>query len=571
VALGGDVRLSARRRAATTKRRPEHNASGWRWAVLWWLPVPCAATYGAAVLVNFHDVITSAYVNSDAAVARVLGESIGSIPGGSYVTLGNHSWYEEWLFLLATHGLPAHQNLWRVAPGLWSLFGVGALVWTIRRVLDAWSAALCGAALLCVGAFGRFCFLTLDWHSLGLVHTILVVAVAVWVAQRVHSSSWRLVIAVAFALGMLSAFPLASDGLFQFWALAPLAAATGLVAWRSRPRVRWRLVAFTATVVSVAAVGASVLASIMHQSGIAVRVWPVGFVALRQLGEKLELMAQSYAYLGGGRFLAPSEPGKDLVVLLSATLVLLALLAVLDQARRLLARRSPREQMTDARLLYVAYWTISLILTSLVFLLSNAPRDSLSGRYLLAGYVAIAALLPLVAMRSLRARAAVTVGVCIFALTATFQLVRRPFDVIKAPEANITFPGPATAIKLARFAREERVGYGYAGYWDAEQLTLATDFRVLIRPVRVCRSRSYALCYPQLGMISSWYTPRPRRTLLLVDAVGTSYNGVLGPDPALGKALTSRRLGDLTVYVYPYDVGSRISKPRCGFTWAHPC
>jgi hypothetical protein len=236
------------------------------------------------------------------------------------------------------------------------------------------------------------------------------------------------------------------------------------------------------------------------------------------------------------------------------------------------AGRRLRPGITDVGLAYVAFWAMSLIATSLVFLLTDAPRDALAGRYLLAGYIAIAALLPLVAARGPRARALLTAGVCAFAAIAAFQLIRRPFVVIASPEVSVRFPGPGTAAALARFARQERVTRGYGGYWDAEQLTWGTSFSLLVRPVRVCSARSHSLCYPQLGMISSWYTPEPNaRSLLVVDSLGTSYNGVLAPDPALGRPLASRTLGYITAYVYSYDIAARLRRPRCNFSWAHPC
>jgi hypothetical protein len=277
--------------------------------------------------------------------------------------------------------------------------------------------------------------------------------------------------------------------------------------------------------------------------------------------------------LAGGRISVPDLDVQNVLIFTSGSLVLIALILVLDQARRIAGRMSIRERMTDSALAYVAFWSGSLVSTSLVFVLTDAPKDALSGRYLLAGYAAIAALLPLVATRSSRTRPIVTAGVCVFALIAAYQAIRRPFNVITSPEQSIRFPGPSTAGELAQFARHEHVTHGYGGYWDAEELTWGTNFRVLIRPVRVCSGAdSYPLCYPQLGMISSWYTPRPKtRSLLVVDSLGTSYDGVLGRDPALGKPLSARRLGDIRVYVYPYDIASRIRNPRCAFTWGHPC
>jgi len=566
-----DWHLSQRPWPTADQLGSEGAAARRRWIVFWWLPVPCALVYAVAVLGGFHDIITSIYVNSDAAVVPVLGQAIGHIPAGSYVSLGNRPWYEEWLFLVVTRRLPTHRQLWEIAPVLWSLFGLGILVWTARRALGTWSAALCGAALVCVGAFGRFCFVAINWHSLSLIHTIIVSAVLVWLVPLAHTISWRRLTMVAVGLGVLSALPTASDGIFVFWALVPLVAATVIVAWRASCRAQACLAVFTAVVVGVAAAGESVFSSIMRHGGIGSRQLVVTSVALDGLDRNIKLLANSYAYLAGGWPSIPHLAVQSVLIFISGSLALIALLAVLDQVRRVAGTRAIRDRMPDGTLAYVAFWSCSLVATSLVFVLSDAPKDALSGRYLLAGYAATAALLPLVATRNSRMRLIVTAGVCVFALIAAYQVIRRPFNVITSPEQSIRFPGPSTAGALAQFARQEHVAYGYGGYWDAEQLTWGTNFRVLIRPVRVCGAHSYALCYPQLGMISSWYTPRPRRSLLVVDTLGTSYDGILGRDRALGRPLSARRLGDITVYVYPYDIGSQIRKPRCGFTWSHPC
>jgi hypothetical protein len=561
----------------------EPAAATGRRGLFWWLPVACAAIYVGALFVTFHDVIASVYINSDAAVAPVLGQAIGHIPAGAYASLGNHAWYEEWLFLLATRGLSAHLELWELAPALWSLFGLGILMWTARRALGAWSAALAGAALVCVGAFGRFCFLAIEWHSLSLLHTIVVVAVSVWLVSRLGTMSWGRVLAVAAALGILTALPTASDSLFVPWALIPFVVTAAVMVRRMSSVARARLVVFSAIVVCLAAVGAWVLSSVMHHHGIASRSLPVALVAPNMIGHNLELLGESYAYLAGGRFVEPSLDAQNMLVLASAILVLVAILLVLDQARRIAASRAAREGMTDRQLVYVVFWTTSLVVTSLVFLLTDAPRDAQSGRYLLAGYAGTAALLPVVAARSPRMRTSITVGVCVFALIAAYQLIRRPFVVIR-PNVSVTALEPRTASALASFARQERVTYGYGGYWDAEELTWATNFKVLVRPVRLCSSRSLALCYPQLGMVSSWYTPRPAtRSLLVVDTPATSLatrssgkrakseGSLLAPDPALGKPLAARRLGQIEAYVYPYDIASRLASPHCDFAWAHPC
>ena len=120
---------------------------------LWWLPALCAAGYAAAVILNFHAIITSVYVNSDAALAPVLGQAAAHLPAGTYISLGNHAWYEEWLFLLATRSLPSHRGLWELAPALWSLCGVLLLACiapalVFLHIPPQWERAIQGAIIL---------------------------------------------------------------------------------------------------------------------------------------------------------------------------------------------------------------------------------------------------------------------------------------------------------------------------------------------------------------------------------------------------------------------------------------
>jgi len=570
LALSGDLSVSARSAALPLPRSGERVLRRRTPPALPWLALVPALVYAVALLVNFHELITAVYVNSDAALAPVLGQGIGHAAAGSYVSLGNHAWYEEWLFLLATRSLPGYRQLWEIAPLLWSGAGLGLMLWAARAALGAWSATLTGAALLCVGAFGRFCFLAINWHSLSLVHTALMAAVLVWLVPRVGTLATRKLVAIALLLGLVSALPTASDSLFPFWALLPSVAAAAAAATRLAPAARLRLALFSGVTLFVAIAGALALAAVMHSAGVTSRALPVAFAPHRLL-HNLELFGESFAFIAGGRLGSPGAGARGVLVWISGALALLALLAVLDQLRRLLVGPARRARMSDAELAYVAFWGCALLATSAVYLLTDAPKDALSGRYLLGAYAATAALLPLAARRHTRARQLLTGAVCAFAAIAAFQLIDRPFVVISSPQVQVRFPGPSTAAALARFAGQERVRHGYGGYWDAEELTWSSDFAVPIRPVRVCRSGTHALCYPQLGMISSWYTPTAGRSLLVVDSPGTSYDGVLAPDPALGRPEAARRIGYITAYVYPYDIAARLARPRCGFSWARPC
>jgi len=557
-------------RPAPTRAQARGRSLPARAGALWMLPALCAALYLLTVLVNFHEIITSVYVSSDAALAPVLGQAAAHLPPGSYVSLGNHAWYEEWLFLQATRSLSWHRGLWETAPALWSLFGVGLLSWSAARAFDVWSAAVTGAALLCTGAFGRFCLVAVNWHSLSLVHTIVLAAALVWVAPRLQEIGAGALAALAAGLGLIGALPTASDSLFGFWALAPLLGASLILSRRLAARARRRLALLTGTIIVLSVAGGIAIAAVMRSSGITARALPVS-PAPGAVVHNLALMARSYAFLAGGRLDALGSGGQGVLTFASAVLVLAGLLLVVGELIAICVRPARRSGLSQARLAHVSFWGLSLLFTTLVYLGTDAPKDALSGRYLLAGYAAVAALLPLAGTRA-KGRAALTAGVCAFALIASWQLIRAPFKVVSSPEVAVSFPGPGTAAQLTAFARTEHVSVGYGGYWDAEELTWATKFAVPVRPVRVCGPRVHTLCYPQLGMISSWYRPRPGiRSLLIVDSLGTSFNGILAADPALGAPVARRRIGPLSVLVYPYDIASRIGPPRCRFSWAHPC
>ncbi len=561
-------RHAARGPAVSPLRRGELRRRG---GGLWLLPALCAAVYVLAVIANFHAIITAVYVNSDAALAPVLAQAAAHLPAGSYISLGNHAWYEEWLLLQATRSLSFHRGLWELAPAIWTLLGAGLLVWSARRALDAWSASITGAALLCAGAFGRFTFLAVNWHSLSLVHTILIGAVLLWLAERIERVRRAPLIAVAIAVGALSALPAASDALFAFWAMIPLIGVCILLGSRASGQARRLLALFAVTVLAVTIAGAIILAAVMRHDGITARALPVGPVAVGSIGHNIALLARSLAFLGGGRIDVLGAGAGGVLALLGGWMVLLALAVVLVALAATCLRRGLRREVSAARLAYVAFWSQSLICSVLVFVLTDAPKDALSGRYLLAGYAAIAALLPL-AGTGTRSRRLLTAGVCAYALIAAYQVINRPFTVITSPEVAVRLPGPETAAQLAAFARSENVSVGYGGYWDAEELTWATHFAVPVRPVRVCSNATHALCYPQLGMISSWYRPRAGiRSLLIVDSLGTSFNGILAADPQLGAPVAERRIGPVDVLVYPYDIASRIRAPLCHFSWAHPC
>ena len=402
----------------------------------WSLPALFALAYAAAVTVDFGAIIHAIYSDSDTAIAPVIGHLMGSSAPGSRAVLGNHAWYEEYLFLRLTSGLPAYRQVWEIAPLLWSLAGVALLGWAAARALDGRAALVVVSALICVGAFGRLSFFTFDWHGLTAVHTIVVGAATVWLAERGARISWAGVFGLALAIGLLGVLPASGDLLFLAWALAPLL--------RHRRRIR---VARPRS--GRRADGRVCARRECHRA----RGWrrarehlagPWGELAAVQLqpGVGGQGGAQRRAALPGIRkhrrrgLLRRACPASERGDARSAA-------CSSSRLSRLCSRRSAAgsPEPGRARTAEILKWARAsptsasgaacLLVTSAVFVLTSVPFNAASARYILGGYVAIAALVGLVAMRSRGWRLAVTAAVCVFALSATYQVLREP-------EANAT-------------------------------------------------------------------------------------------------------------------------------------
>jgi hypothetical protein len=527
-----------------------------RWPQLWpWAPLALAGVYGIVVLVNFSSLINAINMDSDVSIALMIGKLAGSAPHGAQVVLGDHPWYEALWFLHLTRGLPGYRQLWEFAPMLWSLAGIAILAWSAWSAFGRWPAALVASALLCAGTAGRFMFFSFDWHGPTALHTVFLGALVVWLAGRAPRFANRQLVAIALVMGLISAAPATGDKLFLYWAILPLVFTAGLLVWRTRAgEYLWILGVAVAIGVIALAVGAF-LHSEMVAMGWVGAPFEIYFAASSALVSNFMLLVESYANLAGGNFFRQPASGAHIATFASGVLLLAAIVLLVLELRRRIATAAPGlvplDPLAARRFAYVTFWASSFVTTSLAFVLSSAPVDANSARYVLAGYVAVGALLPLLALRSRFWKAAVTAGVCAFALIASYQVIRNPF------EAQLKFPTPQQAQALARFAKAEHVKYGYTGYWDAGDLTWMSGFGVKVYPVTQCTPQNLAMCPFNIG-ISSWYKPRPNTKSMLVIDHGIQLKSVAAPNPGDGAPIASTTIGDLTVYVYPFDIASHF-------------
>jgi len=513
--------------------------------------------YVLGVFSDLHTILTAIYQSSDYAAAPVLAQLLAHAPAGSHTILGDHAYYEEFLALLLTRGLPLHRQLWYLAPALFSVGGLSVLLWSVARVFGLWSAAIVGSALVCLGDLGLLDFFSWGAHGSAAVHAVVLGAALVWLAPRAHSLSWVNLSLAATVLGLFSALPAAGDRLFLVWGLVPFVGVTLLTAWRGPRPASERIAAFGLGTAAVTLIGGAVFAHAMSANGIG--AYPpaantlLSFATPAQLARNTGTFLQAFTGLGGGDFFGmPATSVPAVATFVSGSLVLVALGVVLLDIKRRVTAAGPRsfggEAAVDARSVYMAFWSVSLLLSICAFLLGS-PADIVStAGYLLGGYVALAALLPVLLLRGSTWKLVVVGAVCAFAVAANYRLHFEPL----LPSSS---PDPTMAGALARFARSEHVTYGYADYWDAVTLTWQTDFKTDIFPVAGCAAPPSPLCQFPAIELSSWYTPRPHvRSLLILDPL---FPDVSRP-AALGPPLASTTIGRLRVYVYPYDIASRI-------------
>jgi hypothetical protein len=530
-------------------------ARHWR-TLLWATPALLALIYGLVVLGEFRSIIAQIYEDSDAAVAAVVGHLAGSAPAGARIVLGNHPWYEEYLFLRLTSGLPEYRQLWEVAPMLWSLLGLAVLGWSAWLALGRFAAMITVSALLCAGYFGRFVFFTFDWHGLSAVHTAVIGAALVWLTPRAAGISWGRIVSLAIGLGLIGVLPAASDRLFLYWALIPMLVTVLAIAWRGAGALRARMVTFGVVSTAVSLIGGALVAHALRSGGVTSFPFAFTLVPVGSVVSNFLLTFESYMYLAGGYFFSGSVSVGEWAEFAVGILTVAALLLVLAEVRRRVARSGPRPAGGDpalgARFTYIVFWAACLITTTAVFLLTSAPQDVNGGRYILAGYVAIGALIPLLATRGFGWKIAVTAAVSVFAVGGIYQTLRQSFAV--SPPT----PGAAAAGELLRFAQEQHVSIGYAGYWDAEALTWETAFKLQLYPVYECDPADNGICAFPTVQISTWYTGNPhQRSLLIVDPSQQTPT-VVGVDTAFGHPIASTTIGNLTAYVFANNLDTAI-------------
>jgi hypothetical protein len=533
-------RSSARERwrvlAGAARRR-------WRWTAL-----PFGVVYLVLLAVNYHSIISTAYLDADTVSAPVIGQLLAGASPHAHVVLGEFGWYSTLLFLLATKWLPLHRELWELAPYLLALAGAALAAWSVWQVAGRVAAGLTAVLLVCAAPATLHLLLSMTQHAPDWFCSALLAGWAVLLARRAATLRAAALVAGALLVGVLVGVNAAGDVLLVFAGMAPFALALAAELVLGRGPGAARAATFGAFTLAVAGASWAITAAAMSAMHVAPQpgLNTTALAAAGQIGTNFRLWWESIAVLGNGDFFGRNLSFTSGLSIVCAVLSLGAIVAVARAGWG--AARSPR--MAPGRLAFMTFWCSSAALLTGAFLVSAIPVDIHADRYLLGLIYAAAAVVPVLAVRRVATEALAVAGTCVFALAGIVS-------VAQGIDARDTegFPPGAVAARVAAIAAREGAPVGYSGYWDAAPITWAARFRVQVYPVSIC-DRGEHLCRFDLHYITSWYTPRPAaKSFLLGDP---SLALVPGPTPDLGAPSGVFHVGQITMYVYPYDVATRI-------------
>jgi hypothetical protein len=518
--------------------------------VVWLIPWALAAAYLIVFIARLpHEVFVFGWSSDSASGFTVPATLLKSGTGGDTVLATTGSYVQIWFGLLTAH-LPLHRQLWEIMPTL--LFVATALVvgWSVARLAGRRAGVLAALMAFVVSPAAVVIFISPVSHNVVYPCTALLGAYLVWLSLgegRGRAVVYGVPALAAIVLGVC----LSSDLLLATTGVIPLAL-TAIVACLRRDR-RSRVVGFTALATVVVALPVARLTSITMSSwGIKTHAPSHEVAPLSWLSLHGRLLFAGFKRLFNG-YLGPGTPDTLEAALGVACVVamVLALLALLVLGVRSLislvwsgwragGATTPTELATG---LHVIFWVSSALTACGAFALSVLV-DSEHEAYYATAILSVAAVVPLLLRSRSPVRWLIPIGVSIYFIGSIVGLTNYDPPVVPLNHYE------AQVVKLAR---ANHATAGYAGYWDASSLTWMSHERVTSRPVFPCQNPGGAnICIFPQETVASWYVPQQRHTFLLVEAKE------LLPPEGLGPPLKTYEFGPEVMYIYPYDIASRI-------------
>jgi hypothetical protein len=493
--------------------------------VLRWLPAAAAAAYIATVVVLWHDLVESNNWDTDVTGPLALAERLR---GSGPVHIPHYGEWTTFWWLLATRWLPWHASLWVASGYALAVATAVVLALATARVAGGWAGVTAGATALLVGPFALRALLSLASHVTNAVGAVVLAAALVALTR---TRSWLLVVVI----GLVAGTNAASDGLLWFAGVVPFALAAGVLARTTRRR---DVAVRAAAIVGLAVVSAVLTALVMRALDFHVVGLDVHLAALRDLPGNVRHLARMIAFLGGANYAIPGPYPPD------PLRIVLALLAIAGVATPLIAAVKLRHAAPALRA-YAFFWATAVAALCCVFVVTPnaAALGPKSANYLLTLAPAAGVGVALLAARSRRAQLAV-------ALAVGFVGAVNVASVVDGRAGGVPALG-AYAPAIRELLEQRGATRGYAGYWDAQNLTWQSDMKLLVAPVVNCGEK---LCPYNFFTVQSWYERRGGPTFLLVDPT----NAVIQAPAWTSTATETHRFGPLTLYVFDYDIASHI-------------
>jgi hypothetical protein len=535
---------------------------------VWLIPFGLAATYGVIFLIQLEHNLWVLNWNADYASGFTVPESIVKTGTGGDTVLGTTGGYVALWFGLLTARLPLHRELWEIGSTLVFIGTALTVGWSVAQVTDRRVAAFAVLLILVASPRALYIFMAPVPHNTVVYPcTALLGAYLIWLI-RAAGRGRAIVFAVALLAGIVLGACIASDSLVIATGVVPFVL-TALLIGLHRGRRSKLAAACALTTAAVAVAVAKLTSSIMGSLGY-VTIAPATVIAsLSTLPRHAELMWEGLngllnGYLSQATSGWGSALGTACEVLIVAALLTLLAVGVRTTVKFIWSGLRRDDETAAPQLMYsshVVYWAGSAAATCVAWALS-IRIEYVHEAYYATLVFSIAAVVALLMGSRAPARWLISLCASIFFLASIVGLTNHYMESYVLPIAR--GPGssgwvPRTAYytsDITSFAKANHVVVGYAGYGNAPSLTWITQGQVTVRPVQICQSPSgLDICPFFLERVPSWYRPEQRRTFLLVDTA-EAYLPEL-PE-GLGEPLAAKRFGPLRMYVYPYDIASRM-------------
>jgi hypothetical protein len=495
--------------------------------ILRWLPALAGAAYVATVVALGSQLVRDNDWDTDVSGPLALAERLR---GSGPVHIPHYGEWTTFWWLLATRWLPWHTTLWEASGYTLAVVSAVVLGWATARVAGKWAGVTAGAAALVVGPFVLRALLSLASHVTNPVGAV-VLGVALVLLTRTRS--WLLVVIV----GLVAGTNAASDALLWIGGIVPFALAAALLAWTTRRKDVALRAGATIAVTVVAAVTTSLVMRALdfHVIGL-----DVGLARLQDLPGNVRHLVRMVALLGGANYALPGPYPHEPLRAIVAVLALLGVAAPVAAALKL-------RHADPVLRAYACYWAAAVGLLCVVFVVTpNATAlGPKSVNYLLTLAPAAGVGVALLAARSRGGQLAVALAVATVAAVNIGGVVDGRAEVTGLPAIE-TYGQP-----IRKLLEQRDVKRGYAGYWDAQNLSWQTDMRLLVAPVQNCGRQ---LCPYNFFTVRSWYEERGGPTFLLVDPT----NRVIQAPDFVSRAASSHRFGPLTLYLFDYDIARHV-------------